>query len=117
MKANRKERVEHLLKEELSNLVLYSLKDPRVAFVTITRVELSNDLKFASVYFSVMGTEKEKKNTGSAFNSAKGFLQREVASNLKLRFTPKLKFKYDASIEYSFHLEKIIKQINDEKKK
>ena len=113
---NRAQRIAEEIKRELSSLILQKLKDPRIGFLTITRVEVSKDLKRALVGYSVMGDEKSKKATGAALEHAHGFLQREIANLLKLRYTPILKFKLDHSIDHSLHMEEIFKKLEEERK-
>lgn len=110
--SRRTERVEALMLEELGRLLLTKLKDPRVGFVTVTKVEASMDLKSARVYYSVMGSGKEKADTQAALEHATGFLQREVAQALKLRYAPKLLFRLDESLDEAMRIDKIIRDIH-----
>jgi ribosome-binding factor A len=99
----------------LGELVLKKLKDPRIGFVTVTRVKITPDLKEARVYYSVLGKEKEKREAGLALEHAAGFLQHEIAVALKLRFTPKLAFALDESLEESMRIEKILSELHEKK--
>jgi ribosome-binding factor A len=101
------EEIHHLV----SQLLIKGLKDPRIGFVTITGVKLTTDLRQATVYFTVIGSDEEKKNSAAGLNSAKGFIRKEIGQALKMRFTPEVQFKYDTSAEYGFHIESILKEI------
>ena len=90
------------------------LKDPRIGFVTVTGVDMTPDLKFARVYYTVMGDPKEKEATQRALEHATGFLQHEIAEALKLRFTPKLTFQVDESLEEGMRIEKILNDLHSE---
>src|SRR3990167_11456116 len=104
MQGRRIDRMGHLIQMELSQSILTKLKDPRLGFVTITHVTITPDMKEASVFFSVMGDEKKKEESKIALEHAKGFLQREIATHLHLRFAPKLNFQYDDSLDRSFEI-------------
>ena len=98
-------RVNDLLREELSELVLRQLKDPRLeGLLTITEVDCSPDLAHARVYISVMGTSEEQEPVMHGLTSASGFLQRELRGRLKLRRVPELRFFLDASIQHGAQL-------------
>ena len=112
--SRRTDRVAALIRIELGELILQKLKDPRIGFVTITRVDVTLDLKLAKVYYSVMGQEKEKADAGRALEHARGFLQHEIAEALKLRFTPKLSFYLDESLEESLRIQKILQDLKQE---
>lgn len=111
MSRDRATRVAHHIQEELGRILSRGLKDPRVGFVTITGVELSPDLRHARVYYSVMGTEEEKRQTAEGLDAAKGFLKREVARALSLRYVPELRFLYDDSAERGARIEKLLREV------
>ena len=110
MRFKRSQRIQELLLEEISKLLQSGLKDPRIGFTTLTRVDVSDNLKHAKVFVSVMGTEKEKTDTLEALKSAKGFIRNSLGKNLYLRYLPELEFKIDENAE---HVEKITRIIND----
>lgn len=114
--SRRTERVESLIQIELGEQILKKLKDPRIGFVTITRVNVAPDLKSARIYYSVLGKEKEKLDAGAALEHAKGFLQHQIAVSLKLRFTPKLSFHLDESLDESIRIDQILKTLEEEEK-
>jgi ribosome-binding factor A len=107
-------RVGEQIKKELSVLIQSELKDPRIGFVTITGVEVPNDLAQAKVYLSVLGDEEQKKNTLLALEKANGFLRSELGKRVRLRHTPVLIFKFDESIAYGSHIEKLLGEIEKE---
>jgi len=100
--------MDSLIQAELAELILKKLKDPRVGFVTVTNVKTSPDLKEARAYYSVLGQAKEKSAAGAGLEHARGFLQHEIAEALKLRFTPKLIFHLDESVEEGFRIDQIL---------
>ncbi len=108
----RAERVGDLIKEEISRIIQYELKDPGIGFVTVTQVRLSDDLKHAKIFYSVLGDEEAKKESSSALKRACGFIQHEVGRKLRLRYTPEIYFMFDPSVEYGAHIETLIKKIH-----
>ncbi len=111
----RHEKVIAALKREISNIVHHELRDSRLGFVTIMRVELTSDLRYARVYFSVLGGEREQKLTRDALESAKAFIRCLIAQRVKLRFTPDISFKLDHSAEYSIRIEEKLDKIKEQR--
>ena len=106
------ERVNSLIRQEISELLQRQVKDPRLGnFVIVTEVSTSADLKYAKVFISRIGSEKEKQETLSTLASASGFFRRELAKRLKLRFIPVLNFQWDDSIEHGDHLLQLIDEV------
>ncbi len=105
----RSQRVQELLLVEISKLIQHGLKDPRIGFVTVTQTELSDNLKYAKVYVSIMGTEQQKEDSLEGLNSARGYIRSCLGKNLHLRYIPELDFKLDKTAE---HVEKITKIIS-----
>ena len=114
MQGKRTDRFNALIRNELGRIITTRLKDERLGFVTVTEADISPDLKHCKVYVSVMGSEKECRDTLAALDHSEGFLKRQLADTLKLRFTPKLIFKLDTTMERSMRIDKIFKQIHDE---
>ncbi len=111
---SRSDRVADLIKEEIASMILHGgIKDPRIGFVTITHVKLSPDFRDAKVYFSQIGTDKEKEKSRSGLNSAGGYIRRALAKRLNLRHIPSVTFFFDDSLEYSDHIEQVIKEMNE----
>jgi ribosome-binding factor A len=115
----RHDKVTRALKKEISSIIHDELKDPRLGFITITRVEMTADLRYAKVFFSVLGKEEECKKTKEALDSALGYIRRLIAKRIRLRFAPEIMFKEDRSIEYSIQIEKLLNEleVSDESKK
>jgi len=114
MAYKRSERVADLIKEEIASLMLHGgIKDPRVGFVTITRVDLTPDLKEARVYFSQIGSEKDRQKSADGLNSASGYIRRYLAKSLDLRHIPKVTFFFDEALEYSERIERVIKDMKE----
>ncbi|MGH2480683.1 MAG: 30S ribosome-binding factor RbfA [Ktedonobacteraceae bacterium] len=99
---------------EVSDLLRTRVKDPRVGFASITRVEVSGDLRYAKIFVSVMGENEEKKGTIEALSHATGFIRRELAARLTIRFMPEITFKLDNSIEQGARVLGLIRQIEEQ---
>lgn len=114
MEFKRSDRVADLLKEEIADLLLRRVKDPRIENITITGVEVTTDLQHARIYFCVMGhpSEEVKKNAGIALNKAKGFMRQELGKRLHMRYLPQLGFYYDSSFEYGDKIERLLKELH-----
>jgi len=112
MNFKRSEKVAEAVHEFISELLIKGLKDPRIGFVTVTGVKVTDDLHLATVYFSVVGSDDEKKSSEKGLNSAKGFIRKELGRNLRLRYVPDIIFKYDNSLDYGQRIETIIQEIN-----
>ena len=113
MQGIRKKKAESLLKREISEIILRELKDPRVKFVTITGVSLTNDLKAAHVYVSVMGGEKDKKGSMAGLRSAAGFVRGRIGDNVRLRYNPEIKFEIDDTLETRDRIEQLFRKIEE----
>ena len=114
MRYKRSLRVQELLLEEISKLMTHGLKDPRIGFVTVTRVELSDNIKNARVMVSILGDEKQKEDSLEGLNSAKGFIRGHLGKNLYLRYIPELEFKLDKSAEHVEKITRIISELHHE---
>ncbi|MCX5666257.1 MAG: 30S ribosome-binding factor RbfA [Candidatus Omnitrophica bacterium] len=112
----RPERVQEALRQEISKVALEEIKDPRIGFLTITKVELTKDLRFAKVYFSVLGGAKEKALALKGLNSAKGYIKGIVADRIKLRLVPDLSFRIDESIEHTKEIYDLFEKIKKKDK-
>jgi len=112
--SQRIKRIESAVKREISTLIQTELRDPRIGFITITKVEVTPDLKLAKIYYTVLGDEKSKKSTSIALNNAKKFLKKCVGDALGLRYVPDISFRYDKSMEYTQHIYDILEKIKKE---
>jgi len=108
MSASRMRRVDEAVRAVLSDVITQELKDPRVGFVTVTAVKTSPDLRHARVYVSVLGEEQTRAASLAGLSSAHGFLQRRLASELRLKHTPTLEFAYDDTVERGVRLSQLI---------
>ena len=107
-------RVNELIREELSVLLLHELKDPRiVAMTTVTHVETSPDLEHARVYVSIMGSDEEQSGVMQGLKSAEGFLRRSLAGRVKMRRVPALAFALDTSLEQGAQMLELIDRVAD----
>ena len=113
----RVEKVQELMKQEISSIILRELKDPRIGFVTVTSVECTGDLREAKVYVSLMGSEQQVKDCWQGLQSSLGFIRREIGRRIRLRFTPEISFMLDKSLDYSDHIQKLLLQIQSEEAK
>src|SRR5690242_8947504 len=111
---HRQEKLGELIAAELSDLLRTRVKDPRVGFASITRVEVSGDLRHAKVFVSVMGSQEERTETMKGLGNATGFLRHELASRLVLRYMPELVFKLDRSIEEGARMLDLIRQVEED---
>lgn len=109
-------RVADLLHHEIADIVLNKLKDPRLGFVTITSVDLSSDLRVGKVFFTVLDDNKIDE-TLKILTSSKGFIRRELAGRVKLKFLPELVFKRDESYLYGRKIDKILNEIKEREQK
>lgn len=116
MAKNRTGRVSEQIKKELSLLIQSELKDPRVGFVTVTGVEVTNDLSQAKVFLSVLGDAEQQNNSLRGLEKAKGFLRSELGKRVLLRHTPELIFKIDESVAYGSHIEKLLGEVKQDEK-
>lgn len=107
-------RVSEQIKKELSQLIQTELKDPRIGFITVTGVDVTNDFSQAKVYLSVLGDEDQKAGTLKALEKASGFLRSELGKRIRLRHVPELIFKFDESIAYGSRIEKLLGEIERE---
>ncbi len=95
----RKEKLEELIKRVISELIIKEIKDPRIGFVTVTGVSLSNDKKYAKVGVSILGTPGERRKTYEGLKSAAGFIQHKIGKSIKIRYTPHIQFFLDSSVK------------------
>lgn len=114
--SQRAQRVAEVIKQEISQLLLRGIKDPRIGFVTVTDVEVTGDLRSAKVFVSVFGSEQQKHDSMEGLQAATGFIRREVGKYLKLRHTPELAFKFDESVTYGAHINKVLHELNQDER-
>ncbi len=110
----RQDRVSALIQRELSEVIHRVVKDPRVAFCTVTHAEASSDLKYVDVKVSVIGGIEQKEATLTGLKSAAGFLRREISRRLSLRYSPELRFSLDDSVDHLMKIDGLLKDIDNE---
>ncbi|MBN2354842.1 30S ribosome-binding factor RbfA [candidate division KSB1 bacterium] len=111
-KYKRADRVGQLLKEEVSKILLFEIKDPELGFLTITKVKMSDDLRHAKIYFSVLGDKDVLVRTESVLARLCSHVRGEIGHRLNLRYVPEIKFYYDDTLAYAAHIEDIIAKIH-----
>ena len=111
---NRLGRINEELKKEISQVINYELKNPDVTgMISVTKVKVTPDLKYAKVYVSVLNSKNLKK-TLEGLKDSSGFIRSRVAKTVNLRITPELVFEYDDSIEYGERIDSILKNLKKE---
>jgi len=108
---SRPERVADLIRAEVTTMIARELHDPGVGFVTVTRVQVSNDLQHARVFYTSLGDTAARKNTASALQRATGFMRRQIGQRLRLRRTPEIEFQFDESIGHQDRVAHLLQEI------
>ena len=117
MNNKRINRISEEVRKVVSELIYNGLKDPRVSpMTTVTKVEVTRDLRFAKIYVSVLGNDEEKKDTLLVLESAKGFIRKEIGNRIDLRYVPEPIINLDESIEQGIYMSKLIDKVNKEYK-
>jgi ribosome-binding factor A len=112
--SRRTERVEDLLRAEISDLILREIQDPRVRLATVSSVNVSPDLRHATVSVSVLGEDESREETVKALHHARGFIRSQLAHRLRLRVVPDLTFQLDRGAEYSQRITDLLEKLNDD---
>lgn len=112
----RVEKVQEAIQQEISKMLLMDVKDPRIQFITVTGVELTDDMSYAKIYVSLYGPKEKHEETWKALQKSLGFMRTEIAKRIRLRFAPTLILQKDTSMEYSAHIESILQKIKQEEK-
>lgn len=110
MSGRRRQQVADLIRDEVSEILTYEMKDPRLGMVSITQVDMSPDLRYATIYASVYADEAEQQETLRALSGASGFIRRLLAPRLRIRHIPAISFRLDSSME---HAEQITRTLNE----
>ena len=110
----RSERLGELILAEIAEMLMRNLKDPRIGFVTVTRVEVSDDLRSAKVFASALGTEQERSRTLAGLASAASYMRRRLGQTLRLRYAPELTFVSDESMEHGAKIAQLLRQLHVE---
>ncbi len=105
------------MKQEIADILMRKIKDPRIGFVTVTDVDLSDDLRNAKVFVSVYGGDDQKKGSLEGLKSASSFIRSELGRRMRLRYIPELLFRFDATVERGAHIMELLREIEDKKDK
>jgi ribosome-binding factor A len=98
------------LREATARIIEHELKDPRIGFVTVTRVTLTDDLRFARIHVGVLGDEEQRQRTLDGLRQATGFVRRQVGRRVRMRYTPDLVFEYDRGLDASDRVEELLRE-------
>jgi ribosome-binding factor A len=112
----RLQRVNQLIREEISHLIQRELKDPRLGFVTVTEVDVAKDLRTAKVYVSVLGSDSQWESSLQALESARGFIRSWLLPRLRLRSVPHLTFHPDRSMAHAAHIQTVLEGLKTEER-
>jgi ribosome-binding factor A len=110
----RANRVGDLILREIADLLMTRVKDPRVQKTTVTGISVSQDLRYARVFYSLIGTEQEILEAQRGLESATGFIKREIGLRMDLKYVPDIVFKHDPSLAEGDHMEKLLQKIKKE---
>jgi ribosome-binding factor A len=116
MNTKKSERIAEMIRELASEIILYNLSDPRVKSVTVTKVKMSRDNKYAKIFISVLGNDADKRTAFSGLKHAAPHIQREIGKSLSKRVTPKISFHFDESIEGCIRISKLLDEISKDTK-
>jgi ribosome-binding factor A len=111
----RSARVSDQMKQEIADILMRKIKDPRIGFVTVTDVDLSDDLKNAKVFISIYGGDRKKTLTG--LNSATSFIRSELGKRMRMRCVPELLFRFDSTVEQGAHIMELLREIEEKEEK
>jgi len=117
MSFKRAEKVSEAIKREVSVMLTQEVKDPGIHFTTVTVVETADDLRNATIYVSVMGTDQDRQESLKGLERAKGFIRSEIGRRLQLRYAPQIHFRLDKSLDHAFKIKGILDKLKSEEKK
>jgi ribosome-binding factor A len=111
---SRPERVAQEIQAAVGELVAHGrLRDPRIGFLTVTGVKVSPDLRSARIYYSIIGTEQQRRETAEGLEAAKGFIRREITSRVKLKVSPEIFFTFDESLAEGDKIDRLLREVRD----
>jgi ribosome-binding factor A len=108
----RSQRVAEALRHEISQIITQQLKDPEIGITTVTAIKVTDDLKLAKIYVSILGNQETRDKGLHALERAKSWIRSELGNRVDLKFVPELKFYYDETIDYAENIESLLKKIN-----
>ncbi len=115
--SQRSNQVAEELRKIVSMILIEDLHDPRMGFMTITRIEVTGDLRFARIFYSVLGDEEQKESAREALEENMGFIRKMAVERINLKYALELKFELDKSIEHSFHIDEVLKKLKKDEPK
>lgn len=113
MKYKRSLRISELIKREVSAIIALTIKDQSIKSVNITFVKVSDDLKYAKIYYRILGDSQAKENAMKGLERAKNFIRAEIGNRTELRYVPEIQFHYDKGMDEAAHIDELIKKIYD----
>jgi ribosome-binding factor A len=113
MEHKRTDRIADLILQELAEVLLRRVKDPRLSDITLTNVEVSADLRHAKIYYSLLGDDEKRSQAAVGLERAKGFVKRELGKRLQLRRIPDISFYFDASLEHGSHIDRLLAELKE----
>lgn len=117
MNKKRVQQISEEVRRSVSDIINHKLKDPRIPqIISIVHVDVTNDLSYAKIYYSILGDTEKRDETQDALESSKGFIKRELARSVKLRVMPELIFEYDDSLDISYKISKLIDEVKNDNK-
>ncbi|MFH1594539.1 MAG: 30S ribosome-binding factor RbfA [Candidatus Omnitrophota bacterium] len=115
--SRRTERVAEAIRRITGELVQGGLRDPRLeGLITVTKVEVAPNLRYAKIFYSFLGEDKKKPRVAKGLKSAKNYIRKHIAEELKLRYAPDIVFETDSSMEYAKRIDTILNKLHDEEK-
>jgi len=109
---SRSERLAEEIKKAASQIINNDIKDPRVSgLISVTKVEMSKDLRHARIFLSIYGEEPEKQTVFEGIKNAEGFIKKELAHRVRMKYMPEISLKMDESIEYGIHIYKLLEEV------
>jgi ribosome-binding factor A len=112
---SRSDRVAKQIKKEIGDIFLREMDDPQFRLFTVTKIKMSKDLRYANIYYSVMGGVEQKEKSETLLQNAASQIRRELGHRIRLKFVPELRFFYDDSTEYAAHISELLDKINRKK--
>jgi len=112
--STRKEKLQELLREEMSEILLREFKDPRLGFLTITGAEITPDLRYAKVFISIMGSDEEKARNMAVLKKAEHFARQALGRRVKMKVLPEIEFRLDTSVDQGVRMLELLEQIRRE---
>lgn len=115
MEFSRSERLAEEIKKAASQIINNDIKDPRVSgLISVTKVEMTKDLRHARIFLSIYGEEPEKQKVFEGIKNAEGFIRKELAHRVRMKFIPEISFKMDESIEYGIYIHKLLEEMHEQ---